>query len=147
MCNERVVSKGLSEIGIVISVFFMLLFILFPLTLLVQEVAYYKIVSNEIRVVVENASYDALLELEFQSLTKGDLQPSKEMASQINTKIKTVLKKQYSIEEMKITFESENSRDCIHIEFKYLYETQFVFKGKLVKKMHVDVRYEIPINN
>lgn len=146
MINKTKV-KGLSEIGLTIVIFFMLVGVIFPMTLCMQELAFFKMIQEDIIVTIEKASYDALLNLRFDALTKGVIDNNSLLITQVKESITQAFPKKHRLTLLEVEYGEKDGHKGCHIVCEYDYMPQFIFQGIFVKEMKADVWYEFPIDN
>ena len=117
------------------------------MTLCMQELAYFKMIKEEVIISIEKASYVAMSNLRFDALTKGAIENNSLLITQMKESIIQAFPKEHKLKTLEIEYGEKNSHKGCHIICEYEYYPQFIFQGKFVKLMKADVWYEFPIDN
>jgi len=139
--------RGSAEIGIIISSFFMFIFILLPFQLFVQELNYYSHLNQKVRIATEMACFDSLLNLDSVALSQTMLRMNKEIESLFEDQIESQLPSWIEVENLDVDINHQKLPSSLNVAFEYKYVTQFLLAGHIEKKVVIKLEYELPIDN
>ncbi len=147
MKNKKKVS-GSSEIGIVITAFFILLIIVMPIYLMIQEYALFNNFNQELEAEVEFALMNQLMYLNSNAFSEARFVLNSDYLNRFALDIESdaPLNKMTQIENLEITFKTIAGSADIMVSFNYDYVSQIIMRGHLTKKMNVKLRYQLPVN-
>ena len=137
--------KGGAEIGVVMTCFFMLLFIVFPLSLLVQEFSLYKNHMRKVQIQTEMTCYDLMTKFDFHALTEGNLVDD-DFETLFKVAFEMDLANFISMENLEIKRIQTGQHDFLDIKFSYPYLSQVVFKSHVEKQVDVSLKVVLPLN-
>ena len=133
------------------TVFFMFLLILLPLNLFVQELNFYRLINHKVQMATEMSCFDAILHLNAIALSEENLIMNDRLLEAFETDLKARMARtdalDFHFEDLTIVLLKDRLPNSLHVKFEYPYETQFVLKGHLMKKVGVELTYELPLNN
>lgn len=142
--------KGITEIGIVITSFFIVILLVLPLNLVIQELALLNNVSNSVQIASELTLIDMVEAINVDVLSEGKIYYGQHTINTVDKllKDKISLTTGFVIEPINISFEllAGQSPNKIKLSFEYLYTSMILLKGKLEKEMVVTLFYELPLN-
>ena len=142
--------KGITEIGIVITSFFIVILLVLPLNLVIQELALLNNVSNSVQIASELTLIDMVEAINVDVLSEGEIYYGQHTINTVDKllKDKISLTTGFVIEPINISFEllAGQSPNKIKLSFEYLYTSMILLKGKLEKEMVVTLFYELPLN-
>ncbi|OJV62932.1 MAG: hypothetical protein BGO41_09510 [Clostridiales bacterium 38-18] len=140
--------SGSSEIGIVITAFFILLIIVMPIYLMIQEYALFNNFNQELEAEVEFALMNQLMYLNSNAFSEARFVLNSDYLNRFALDIESdaPLNKMTQIENLEITFKTIASSADIMVSFNYDYVSQIIMRGHLTKKMNVKLRYQLPVN-
>lgn len=137
--------KGASEIGLIMACFFLLLFIVFPLSLLIQEFSLYKNQMRSVQTQTEMTCYDVMTRFDFNALSEGNL-VAIDFEQLFKTEFEKDLKHFMSIENLVIKLNHTEPHTYLDIKFSYPYLTEVVFKSHIEKQVVVSLKVVLPLN-
>ncbi len=137
--------KGASEIGLIMACFFLLLFIVFPLSLLIQEFSLYKNQMRSVQTQTEMTCYDIMTRFDFNALSEGNL-VAIDFEQLFKTEFEKDLKHFMSIESLVVNLNHTEPHTYLDIKFNYPYLTQVVFKSHIEKQVVVSLKVVLPLN-
>lgn len=138
---------GSTEIGIVISTFFVFLMILLPLNLFIQELNYFNFINQKVRIATEIACFDTLLSLDSEALSQFLLQMNQDIIDPFKTEVKESLPSWLEPNHFEVYLNTNRQPSCLSVNFEYPYVTQYLLAGHLVKIVDVKLDFELPIDN
>lgn len=141
-------SNASSEIGIVIAAFFMLLLIVMPIYLMIQEYALFTNFNQELETRVEIALMNQLMSFNSNAFSEGRLNFEEDYLNQFCEDLKgeDATSEDLEINNLKIILDTDLSSANIWVTFNYDYVTKIILKGHLKKEMNVNLRYQLPVN-
>ena len=139
--------EGGSEIGIVISIFFVFILILLPFNLFIQELNYYNHINQKVRMATEIACFDTLLILDSDALSQVILQMNQDVIDPFKAEVKEGLPIWFEPINFKVGLISNRQPNCLSVYFEYPYVTQYFLAGHLEKTVNVKLDFELPIDN
>lgn len=146
-CNEQ----GASAIGLVITTFFIFLLILLPMNLFVQELNLFRSINHKVQMATEMACFDAFIYLEANALSEETLVLDGRIAELFDINLKARIARMdtidIDIENLTVVFLTNRHPNRLQVKFEFPYDTQFVLKGHLTKKVGIELSYELPLNN
>lgn len=137
--------KGGSEIGIIMVCFFLLLFVIFPVSLMVQEFNLYKNQMRSVQTQTEMTCYDIMTRFDFNALSEGYLLEHDSEAF-FRAAFEKDMAHYIAIENLDIHFDQTGIHDHLYIRFTYPYLTQIVFKAHIEKQVVVSLKVVLPLN-
>lgn len=143
-------SQGASEIGIVITCFFLLMLIVIPLNLIIQELAFLNNINHSVQIASEMVMLDMVEKIDTIALSESKLYYSQETKKAIKGLLqeKLLLATGLSIEPLNLSFELllDKLPNKIEMKFNYLYTSRVFLKGNLQKNVFVKLDFELPVN-
>ncbi|GAB6107472.1 hypothetical protein [Fusibacter bizertensis] len=143
-------NQGASEIGIVITCFFMLILVVIPLNLVIQELALLNNINHSVQIASEMVMLDMVEKIDTIALSESKLHYNLEVKNAISGLLqeKLLLATGLTIEPMNLTFEllSDQLPNKIEMKFNYRYTSMVFLKGNLQKNVFVKLDYELPVN-
>lgn len=137
--------KGASEIGLIMTCFFLLLFVVFPLSLLVQEFSLYKNHARTVQSQTEMACYDIMTTFDFNALSEGYLADG-DFEQYFKIQFEADLSDYITMEDLEINLKQSGTHDYLEVYYKYPYLTQVVFKSQIEKWVVVSLKVILPLN-
>lgn len=135
--------KGLSEIGLIISVFFILVLLLIPMNLMLQELILYEETCDQVRTQTEMAALDTLFYSSPDALSEGVILLDEGVKSRFEMRLKSIVEPIHALE---LTLKSEGIHQSLVIRYAFEYRTKIVFVNKIAKWVDVDFEYVLPKN-
>jgi len=121
------------------------------MNLFVQELNLYRIMNHKVQMATEMACFDAFLYLDANALSEEKCVLDGTLVAVFENELKERMKRTDAIdinfEALHIAFLTDQQPNRLHVEFDYLYDTRFVMKGHLTKKVGIELSYELPMNN
>ncbi len=141
---------GATEIGIVITSFFLLILVIIPLNLTIQEISLLNNVNQSVQVASEMTMLDMMEGIDFDWLSEGQIRYSQESINEVEELLRDKLEQAtgFKIEPENVSFEliANTSPKKIEVKFNYMYTSKIFLKDKLKKNMFVKLYFELPIN-
>jgi hypothetical protein len=135
--------KGLSEIGLIVSTFFILVLLMIPMNLMLQEFILYEEKCDQVRTQTEMAVLDTLYYSSPDALSEGVILLDNQIKSRFEKRLKSVVEPIHALE---MTLKSFGIHQSLGIRYAFEYRTQIVFANKIAKWVEVDFEYVLPIN-
>lgn len=146
-CNDR----GASSIGLVITVFYIFLLILLPMNLFVQELNAYRMINHKVQMATEMACFDVFIHLDGNALSEQTLFLDNALIEAFESDLSERLIRTDALnidfENLTVVFLKDQRPSRLHVKFEYLYQMQFLLRGKMTKKVSVALNYDLPIDN
>lgn len=139
--------EGSTEIGLVISTFFVFIMILLPLNLFIQEMNYYNHINQKVSMATEIACFDTVLSLDSEALSQALLHMDQNILEPFEAKVKEELPSWIEPNNLVVWLNSSRKPSCLSVNFNYPYVTQYLFAGHLEKNVYVKLDFELPIDN
>jgi hypothetical protein len=121
------------------------------MNLFVQELNAYQIINQKIQMSTEMACFDIFFHLDGNALSEEtlilDAQILEAFEAELRERIVRNDKLNIVFEDLTVSFLKDRHPNRLHLKFEYPYETQFVFKGLVTKRVNVELSYELPVNN
>lgn len=135
--------QGLSEVGLIISIFFILVLLMIPMNLMLQELILYEEVCDQVRTQTEMAAFDTLFYSSPDALSEGFIILDDQIQSRYEQRLKSVVE---PIRNLEIKLTTEGVHQSLTIRYAFEYRTQIVFENQITKWVEVDFEYVLPIN-
>lgn len=132
--------------GIVIFIFYMLLLIMFPIHLAIQENHVYRALNNKVKVATEMACYTLIRHLNAEGMSQGSLQENPEQTAIFKNVVLNAVDDEIEIVNLSVQLENRADFQVIQISFIYPYKTRFILKALVTKMVMVQLTYELPID-
>lgn len=150
LCSMRKMkkTKASSEIGIVVTAFFLLLFIVMPIYLMIQEYALFTHFNQELEVSIEIALMNQLMSFSSNAFSEARLDLEGDNLNQFTENLKGVDGSliNHEIKNLQISLDTDHSSANILVTFNYDYVSKIILKGHLKKVMNVRLKYQLPMN-
>lgn len=124
------------------------------MNLFVQELNLYRIVNHKAQIATEMASFDAMLRLDANAMSEENLIMGAQLKAWFEADLINYLTvgngtdfEAIAIENLAVSLLTDRQPKCLSVKYEYLYETRFVLKGHLSKRVDVELNYELPLNN
>lgn len=137
---------GNAGIGSILVCFFLLILIIVPLNLGIQEVLSYRMVLQEYQVATEKVCFDAILSLNANTLSEAEMVLATMSLDTIEEKLLEYMFYQFDLENVKVYLTDHSDRNQIIIEYSFDYITRFIFKDKITKKVEVSLVFDLPLD-
>lgn len=137
-----------SEIGLIVTAFFVLIVLIMPLYLLIQEYAVFSNFNQELETKVEIALMNQLMSFNSNAFSEGRLNFDVNYLKKFNEDL-TVEEGAligFEINNLQIVLDTAHSSANILVTFNYDYVSKIILKGHLKKEMYVNLRYQLPMN-
>ncbi len=99
----------------------------------------------------EMACFDAFIYLEANALSEETLVLDGRIAELFDINLKARIARMdtidIDIENLTVVFLTNRHPNRLQVKFEFPYDTQFVLKGHLTKKVGIELSYELPLNN
>lgn len=140
--------RASSEIGLIITAFFILIILIMPLYLMIQEYAFFTNYNQELETKVEIALMNQLMSLNSNAFSESKLYFEGNYLNQfiedLNVEVGSL--KNLEINNLSIILDLEQSSPFILVTFNYDYVSKIILKGHLKKVMNVCLKYQLPMN-
>lgn len=140
--------RASSEIGLIITAFFILIILIMPLYLMIQEYAFFTNYNQELETKVEIALMNQLMSLNSNAFSESKLYFEGNYLNQfiedLNVEVGSL--KNLEINNLSIILDLEQSSPFILVTFNYDYVSKIILKGHLKKEMNVRLKYQLPVN-
>ncbi len=138
--------EGNAGIGSILVCFFLLIMIIVPLNMGIQEVLSYRLVLQEHQVATEKVCFDTVLSLNANALSESEMTLSTLSLDAIERNLSEYLFHTYELEHLKVTLTRHLNRDQINVEYTFDYVTRFIFKDRIKKTVEVSLAYDLPLD-
>jgi len=128
--------------------FFLLLFIVMPIYLMIQEYAVFSNFNQVLETKVEIALMNQLMSFNSNAFSEGRLNFDVNYLKKFNEDL-TVEEGAligFEINNLQIVLDTAHSSANILVTFNYDYVSKIILKGHLRKEMYVSLRYQLPMN-
>lgn len=142
-------SKGSAAIGWVISIFFLTLFVIFPLSTMALEMKAYDVQNQKVVLASELAAIDLVLDLSPEALSEGTFgwrSALKEAYEIILRRKLDHLTCEIEPENIEVTWNPGERIPALDIRYTYVYTSQLMRYPELSKEMRVEFQYELPMD-
>lgn len=142
-------SRGSASIGFVISIFFMVLFVILPLSTMTLEMKAYDIQNQKVVLASELAAIDLVLDLSPEALSEGAFGWRNSLE---NTYEILLRQKLYDLncgiipENIEVNWKPDEKIPTLDIGYTYKYSSQLIRYPEFSKEMQVAFKYELPMD-
>lgn len=138
--------KGASATGMVVFVFYSILFVLFPIHMAIQEHNVFKSLNNNVKIATEMACYTLVRHLSASGLSQGMILEDPFQQAIFNSEVSDSVFEEVEITNLSVDLSLDNDFPTIHVNFTYPYRTRFILKSLVTKIVTVKLAYELPID-
>jgi hypothetical protein len=142
-------SSGSAAIGWVISIFFFVIFAVFPLSMMALEMKAYDVQNQKVVLASELAAIDLVLDLSPEALSEGALgwrSDTREAYGMLLRRKLNHLTCEIEPENIEVTWNPDGRIPAIDIRYTYIYTSQLMRSPELSKVMQVEFKYELPMD-
>lgn len=142
-------SSGSAAIGWVVSIFFMVLFVIFPLQAMALEMKAYDVQNQKVMLASELAVIDLILDLSPEELSEGAFGWRGALRNTYEVLLRRKLDHltcEIIPENIEVTWNPDERIPTIDIRYTYVYKGQLMRYPELSKEMQVEFQYELPMD-
>lgn len=144
--------RGSAAIGMVITAFFLMFFVVVPLFQMAMEIRYMETLQNRVRTASELACTDMLSEMSTPALSRGELKTNDSQDAYeifLRTRLEAAAPDVVP-EAVTFTFHpgepGENAYGIFDVSFSFLYKNRFLIRTGLEKRLSASFQFELPLD-
>lgn len=126
--------------------FYLLIMIMFPIHLAIQENQVYRTLNNRVKIATEMACFTAIRHLNADGMSQGLIQENLEQISIFENAVTRAVEENIEIMDLSVQVENQSPFQVIRVSFTYPYKTKFILKSLITKMVVVHLSYELPID-
>lgn len=141
--------EGSAATGWVIAIFFIVLFVIFPLSTMALEMKAYDVQNQKVVLASELAAIDLILDLSPEALSEG----AYGWRSTLKETYESLLRRKLNQlicgiepENFEVKWNPEKSIPTLDIRYTYVYTSQLMRYPEFSKEMQVEFQYELPMD-
>ncbi len=142
-------SRGSTAIGFVIFIFFLVLFVIFPLQVMALEMKAFDVQNQKVVLASELAAIDLVLDLSPEALSEGALGWRNALVNSYEVLLRRKLDHltcEILPENIEVNWNPEERIPALEIRYTYIYTSQLMRYPELSKEMKVEFQYELPMD-
>lgn len=142
-------SRGSTAIGFVIFIFFLVLFVIFPLQAMALEMKAFDVQNQKVVLASELAAIDLVLDLSPEALSEGALGWRNALVNSYEVLLRRKLDHltcEILPENIEVNWNPEERIPALEIRYTYIYTSQLMRYPELSKEMKVEFQYELPMD-
>lgn len=132
--------------GIVIFIFYMLIMIMFPIHLAIQENQVYRTLNNRVKIATEMACFTVIRHLNADGMSQGLIQGNLDQIAIFKNAVTLAVEESIEIMDLSVQMENRAPFKVVQVSFTYPYKTKFILKSLITKIVVVHLSYELPID-
>lgn len=141
--------RGSTSIGLVIAIFFLVLFVIFPLQEMALEMKAFDVINQKVALASELAAIDLVLDLSPETLSEGAFGWRSTLRNSYEDLLKRKLDHltcEITPENIEVYWNPDEAIPALYISYTYIYTSQLMRYPELSKEMQVEFQYELPMD-
>ncbi|MCD4714614.1 MAG: hypothetical protein K8R73_15120 [Clostridiales bacterium] len=141
--------RGSTSIGLVITIFFLVIFVIFPLQAMALEMKAFDVLNQKVVLASELAAIDLVLDLSPESLSEGAFGWRSTLRDSYEILLRRKLDHltcEITPENIEVNWNPDEGIPALNIRYTYIYTSQLMRYPELSKEMQVEFQYELPMD-